>query len=515
MKDAFIEKLKPAYQFQGPSINLGAAVLAGEVIPDVQIGLPLKMMNRHGLIAGATGTGKTKSLQVMAEQLSLQGVACLLLDIKGDLSGIALEGSENPKIKERHAAIHINWQAHSNPVELLSISGQEGVRMRATVSEFGPVLFSKILGLNDTQEGVLSMIFKFCDDNGLLLLDLEDLKKVIQFISEDGKEHIEKEFGAFSSVSSGTILRKVIELEQQGATLFFGERSFEVEDLIRKNAHGHGIISILRATDIQDKPKFFSTFMLQILAEVYSKFPEVGDLEKPKLMLFIDEAHLLFDEASSALMDQMETVIKLIRSKGIGLIFITQNPIDIPESILAQLGLKVQHALRAFTAKDRKAIKMASENYPETSFYDVPQLITELGIGEAFVTGLNEKGIPTPLAHVMMRAPESRMDILTDSEIRQLINSSEIAEYYNESINRESAAEILLQKYEERAAQQEEEPSVPETKARGKSVLQKVFDSTVTRQVGRTVARELTRGLLGMFGIKTTTTTTRRKKSWF
>ena len=323
MKDAFIEKLKPAYQFQGPFITLGAAVLTGEVIPDLKIGLPLKMMNRHGLIAGATGTGKTKSLQVMAEQLSLQGVSCLLLDIKGDLSGIAIEGTENPKINERHTAIQLNWQAHSNPVELLSISGQQGVRMRATVSEFGPVLFAKILGLNDTQEGVLSMIFKFCDDNGLLLLDLEDLKKVIQFISEDGKELIEKEFGAFSSVSSGTILRKIIELEQQGASLFFGERSFEVEDLIRKNSQGHGIISILRAIDIQDKPKFFSTFMLQILAEVYSKFPEVGDLDKPKLMLFIDEAHLLFDEASSALMDQMEAVIKLIRSKGIGLIFIT------------------------------------------------------------------------------------------------------------------------------------------------------------------------------------------------
>ncbi len=511
MKQAFIDKLKPAYQFQGPFIELGAALYNGEVIPEIRVGLPLKMMNRHGLIAGATGTGKTKSLQVMAEQLSLQGVSCLLLDIKGDLSGIALEGLENSKIKERHELLKMDWKGHSNAVELLSISQQEGVHLRATVSEFGPVLFSKILGLNDTQEGVLSMIFKFCDDNGLLLLDLEDLKKVIQFISDEGKDLIEKEFGAFSSVSSGTILRKIIELEQQGAELFFGERSFEVEDLIRKNKDGHGVINILRATDIQDKTKFFSSFMLQILAEVYSKFPEVGDLEKPKLMFFIDEAHLLFEEANDALMNQMETVIKLIRSKGIGIIFITQNPIDIPESILAQLGLKIQHALRAFTAKDRKAIKMAAENYPETEFYDVPQLITELGIGEAFITGLNEKGIPTPLVQVLMRAPESRMDILTDTEIHQLLKESEIAAYYNESINRESAAEILQKKFEE-AEELPNERTIEKAKPLGKSVFQKVINSSVTRQVGRTVARELTRGLLGMFGIKTTT---RKTKSWF
>jgi DNA helicase HerA-like ATPase len=508
MKEKFAAQLTEAYQFKGPSIQLGAAMLDKELIPQVKVSLPLKMMNRHGLIAGATGTGKTKSLQVFAEQLSAQGVSCVLLDIKGDLSGIAMPGSMNPKIDERQKAIQMDWNPRENFVEFLTISGKEGAKLRATVSEFGPVLLSKILGLNDTQESVVAMIFKFCDDNGLLLLDLEDLKRVIQFINEEGKDEIEKEFGTFSTTSTGTILRKIIELEQQGATIFFGERSFEMDDLVRVDKKGRGVISILRVADIQDKPKFFSTFMLQMLAEIYSKFPEVGDLDKPKLMFFIDEAHLLFEEANSALLNQLDTVIKLIRSKGIGLIFITQNPIDIPDSVLAQLGMKIQHALRAFTAKDRKAIKMAAENYPETAFYEVSQLITELGIGEAFVTGLNEKGIPTPLVHTMMRAPESRMDILTDNELSSIVSKSEIAAYYNEIINRESASEILKRKIEDA---KEDGPPVQEKKE-GKSTLQKIFDSTVTRQVGRTVARELTRGLLGMFGIKTTA---RRTKSWF
>lgn len=508
MKEKFAAQLTEAYQFKGPSIQLGAAMLDKELIPQVKVSLPLKMMNRHGLIAGATGTGKTKSLQVFAEQLSAQGVSCVLLDIKGDLSGIAMPGSMNPKIDERQKAIQMDWNPRENFVEFLTISGKEGAKLRATVSEFGPVLLSKILGLNDTQESVVAMIFKFCDDNGLLLLDLEDLKRVIQFINEEGKDEIEKEFGTFSTTSTGTILRKIIELEQQGATIFFGERSFEMDDLVRVDKKGRGVISILRVADIQDKPKFFSTFMLQMLAEIYSKFPEVGDLDKPKLMFFIDEAHLLFEEANYALLNQLDTVIKLIRSKGIGLIFITQNPIDIPDSVLAQLGMKIQHALRAFTAKDRKAIKMAAENYPETAFYEVSQLITELGIGEAFVTGLNEKGIPTPLVHTMMRAPESRMDILTDNELSSIVSKSEIAAYYNEIINRESASEILKRKIEDA---KEDGPPVQEKKE-GKSTLQKIFDSTVTRQVGRTVARELTRGLLGMFGIKTTA---RRTKSWF
>ncbi|MBK7303798.1 MAG: DUF853 family protein [Saprospiraceae bacterium] len=512
MKEEFISEIKAAYQFKGDSIVLGCGMLNGAVLPEAPISIPLRMVNRHGLIAGATGTGKTKSLQLMAEQLSSKGVPSVLLDIKGDLSGIALEGSMNSKISERHTTLNIPWEPHDNFVELLSISNEPGVRLRATVTEFGPVLLSKILGLNDTQEGVVSMMFKFCDDSGLPLLDLEDFKKVLQFVSNEGKEEIEKEFGAVSSASVGTIMRKIIELEQQGATGFFGERSFEVEDLCRVDKQGRGVISILRAADIQDKPKFFSTFMLQMLAEIYTKFPEAGDLEKPKLVFFLDEAHLLFEEATSALVNQLETIIKLIRSKGIGLFFITQNPIDIPEEVLGQLGLKVQHALRAFTAKDRKAIKLASENYPDTRFYEVANLITELGIGEALVTALNEKGIPTPLAHTMMRAPESRMDVLTEDEMESIRNHSEIADYYNEDINRDSAAEILSRKLEE--AMVDEEKPVSGSRRQEKSTLEKVMGSTVTRQVGRTVARELTRGLLGMLGIKMGSSRT-KKTGWF
>jgi len=516
MKEAFIEQISKAYTFQGSSIILGCGMYEGQVVKETIIRLPLRMMNRHGLIAGATGTGKTKSLQLIAEQLSKQGIPSVLLDIKGDLSGIAEAGTVNSKISDRHAALDIPWNPQENFVELLSISDQPGVKLRATISEFGPVLLAKILGLNDTQEGVVSLVFKFADDNGLLLLDLEDFKKVLLYVTNEGKEAIEKEFGTVSSASVGTILRKVIELEQQGADRFFGERSFEVEDLCRINRQGQGVISILRASDIQDKPKFFSTFMLQMLAEIYSKFPEAGDIEKPKLVFFIDEAHLLFEEATSALVNQLETIIKLIRSKGVGLIFVTQNPGDIPESILGQLGMKVQHALRAFTANDRKAIKSASENYPESNFYNTSQLLTELGIGEAFVTALNEKGIPTALVQVMMCAPASRMDVLTEGEMAKITKASEIYEYYNEEINRESAAEILTKKIEEATQDEEQIETRSDTSSRRqeKSTIEKMMNSSVTRQVGRTVARELTRGLLGMFGIKTSTPR-RKKTGWF
>lgn len=516
MKEAFIEQISKAYTFQGSSIILGCGMYEGQVVKETIIRLPLRMMNRHGLIAGATGTGKTKSLQLIAEQLSKQGIPSVLLDIKGDLSGIAEAGTLNSKISDRHAALDIPWNPQDNFVELLSISDQPGVKLRATISEFGPVLLAKILGLNDTQEGVVSLVFKFADDNGLLLLDLEDFKKVLLYVTNEGKEAIEKEFGTVSSASVGTILRKVIELEQQGADRFFGERSFEVEDLCRINRQGQGVISILRASDIQDKPKFFSTFMLQMLAEIYSKFPEAGDIEKPKLVFFIDEAHLLFEEATSALVNQLETIIKLIRSKGVGLIFVTQNPGDIPESILGQLGMKVQHALRAFTANDRKAIKSASENYPESNFYNTSQLLTELGIGEAFVTALNEKGIPTALVQVMMCAPASRMDVLTEVEMAKITKASEIYEYYNEEINRESAAEILTKKIEEAIQDEEQVETRSDTSSRRqeKSTIEKMMNSSVTRQVGRTVARELTRGLLGMFGIKTSTPR-RKKTGWF
>ena len=339
-------------------------MLDGACMTNTLVKIPLKTMNRHGLIAGATGSGKTKTLQILAEHLSQQGVPSLLMDIKGDLSGIAAPSEGHPKIDERHAQIGIPFEAGASPVEFLSLSSEPGARLRATVLEFGPVLFSKILGLNDTQAGIVAVVYKYCDDNKLPLLDLADFKQTLQYITNEGKEDAEKLYGRISSASVGTIMRKIIELEQQDAERFFGERSFDVDDLIRTDKNGRGIVSVLRLTDIQDRPKLFSTFMLQMLAEIYSNFPEEGDAEKPKLVIFIDEAHLVFEEASDALMDQIEVIVKLIRSKGVGLFFVTQNPADIPDDVLGQLGLKIQHALRAFTAKDRKAIKLAAQNYP-------------------------------------------------------------------------------------------------------------------------------------------------------
>lgn len=442
-KKDFIKEINEGYKTKGDSITLGAAILNGLTLKDTFVKVPLKTLNRHGLIAGATGTGKTKSLQVMSENLSEKGIPVLLMDIKGDLSGLAQPSPGHPKIDERMAAIGLPFKGRAFPVEILTISKQNGLRLRATVSEFGPVLLSRILDLSEAQSGIVSIIFKYCDDNKLPLLDLKDFKKVLQFSTAEGKNEIQKEYGRISTASTGAILRKIIELDQQGGDLFFGERSFDVKDLVRKNEKGEGMISILRLTDIQDKPKLFSTFMLQLLAEVYHTFPEQGDSGKPELVIFIDEAHLIFREASKALLSEIESIVKLIRSKGIGLYFVTQNPKDIPEDILAQLGLKIQHALRAFTAKDRKAIKLAAENYPNSKFYNVDETLTQLGIGEAFVSVLNEKGRPTPLASTMMRAPMSRMDILTEKELKQLINNSKLYYKYSENIDRNSAFEML------------------------------------------------------------------------
>jgi len=456
-KELFSAHINEGYSCKGDSIILGGAILDGSPLTDTLVRVPLKTMNRHGLIAGATGTGKTKTLQVIAEQLSERGVPVLLMDVKGDLSGIAKPGEEKPFITERHAKIGLPYSVKSCPVELLTISKQDGVRLRATVSEFGPVLLSRILDLNDTQGGVLAVIFKYCDDKHMPLLDLKDLKKVIQYVTAEGKEEIDREYGYISPSTTGIILRKAMELEQQGADLFFGEPSFGIHDLMRRNGDGKGYVNIIRLTDIQDKPKLFSTFMLCLLAEVYDVIPEKGDVEKPDLVIFIDEAHLVFKEASKTLLDEIETIVKLIRSKGVGVFFITQNPMDVPTGILAQLGLKVQHALRAFTAIDRQAIKLTAENFPLSDYYKTDETLTSLGIGEALVTALNEKGIPTPLAATMMRAPQSRMDILSQGEIDSINRGSELVRKYSESIDRESAFELLSGKIEAIHKQAEEE----------------------------------------------------------
>lgn len=508
-KKKFIENINSSYTFKGESFILGAAKLGEEVFTNTYVNLPLKTFNRHGLIAGATGTGKTKTLQIIAEQLSVNGVPSLVMDIKGDLSGIAMPATMNPKITERHDKIGLKFEASGSPVELLSISGEKGVRLRATVTEFGPILFSKILELNDVQSGMVAVVFKYCDDKRIPLIDLKDFKKTLQYVSGDGQAEFEEMYGKLSTVSLGTILRKIVELEQQGAEMFFGEPSFDVQDLIQTDREGRGVVSVLRLTDIQDRPKLFSTFMLQLLAEIYSTFPEAGDVEKPKLVIFIDEAHLVFEEASKALLDQIEVIVKLIRSKGVGIFFVTQVPTDIPDEVLSQLGMKIQHSLRAFTAKDRKAIQKASENYPLSDFYKVDELITGLGIGEAIVTALNEKGIPTSLVYTYLRAPQSRMDILTDDEIEDIVSHSDLTNHYNRSVDRESAFEILSEKMERAAKQQAELEEIEEEKQvvrkssgrKEKSVIETIVSNTTVRQIGRTVARELSRGLLGILGI--------------
>lgn len=464
-KETFFNYITEGNICKGDFISVGAAMLNGETIINALVNIPLKTLNRHGLIAGATGTGKTKSLQVLAENLSDKGIPVLLMDIKGDLSGIAQPSPGHPKIDERHAQIGIPFEAKSFPVELLTLSEQDGVRLRATVSEFGPVLLSRILDLSEAQSGVVAVIFQYCDDNKLPILDLKDFKKILQYATQEGKAEFDDAYGRISTASTGAILRKVVELEQQGADLFFGETSFDVDDLLRVNNEGKGYINIIRLTDIQDRPKLFSTFMLSLLAEIYSTFPEQGDSDRPELVIFIDEAHLIFNEASKALLNQIESIVKLIRSKGVGLYFVTQNPTDVPEAVLSQLGLKIQHALRAFTANDRKAIKLTAQNYPDSEYYDTVDVLTSLGTGEALVSALDEKGRPTPLAATMMRAPMSRMDILTEEELKALNSKSKLVKKYNETIDRESAYELLNKKIELAEAEEAKEKAKKEKEA--------------------------------------------------
>jgi DNA helicase HerA-like ATPase len=490
-KEEFIDLIANGYRSKGEFITLGAAMLENETLTDSLVNIPLKTINRHGLISGATGTGKTKTLQVFAENLSEKGIPVVLMDLKGDLSGLAKPSPGHPKIDERHAKIGIPFEAKGFPVEILTISEQKGTRLRATVTEFGPVLLSRILGLSEVQEGILAVLFQYCDDQQMGLLDLKDLKKILQFSTQEGKQEIESKYGRVSTASTGSILRKIVALEQQGADLFFGERSFDVKDLCRISEDGRGVISVLRLTDIQDKPQMFSTFMLQLLAEIYQSFPELGDSDRPELVLFIDEAHVVFDNASKSLLDQLESIVKLIRSKGIGIYFVTQNPKDIPSDVLSQLGLKIQHALRAFTAKDRKAIKLAAENYPDSDYYDTDKVLTELGIGEALVSALNEKGVPTPLVRTMLRAPMSRMDILTPSELDAIIDDSKIAARYNEEIDSESAYEILNKKI--RSIQAQAEKSIP-VKQRSSSSKR----STINPVIKVVTSASFIRGVFGI-----------------
>ncbi|MGO4912181.1 helicase HerA-like domain-containing protein [Leeuwenhoekiella sp. W20_SRS_FM14] len=499
--EAFKEHIVQGNSFKGEFITVGAAMLNGKTISGAHVKIPLKTLNRHGLIAGATGTGKTKTLQVLAENLSEKGVPVLLMDMKGDLSGIAKAGSGHPKIDERHEKIGIPYTTKDFPVELLTLSEQNGVRLRATVSEFGPVLFSRILDASDAQAGIIAILFKYCDDKSLPLLDLKDFKKVLQYATEEGKEEIQDLYGRISTASAGSILRKIVQLEQQGADIFFGEKSFEVDDLLRLDENGRGKINIIRLTDIQDRPQLFSTFMLSLLAEIYSTFPEQGDSERPELVIFIDEAHLIFREASKALHNQIESIVKLIRSKGVGLYFVTQNPTDVPEGVLSQLGLKIQHALRAFTAKDRKAIKLTAENYPDSEYYDTQEVLTSLGTGEALVSALDEKGRPTPLAATMMRAPMSRMDILTQDELDDLNRKSTLVSKYNSTVDRESAYELLNEKIKKAESAEVKEKAQQERATVKRSTRTSTRSSTTEKAIIKVLtSATVIRGVLGILG---------------
>ncbi|BDD01810.1 helicase HerA-like domain-containing protein [Persicobacter psychrovividus] len=496
------------FDFSGPSFTLGTGIFDGKPISGATVKVPLKTLNRHGLVAGATGTGKTKTVQVLAEGLSKAGVPVLLMDLKGDLSGLAAQGTENTHITHRQTLIGEPYAPQPFPVELLTLTSEDhGVPLRATVTEFGPILLGKTLELNATQQGVLAVLFKYFDDHGLPLIDLKDLKKGLQYLSNEGKKEFEEHYGRISSASVGAIQRKIIALEQQGANEFFGEPSFEVDDLMRVDQKGEAFISVVRLTEIQDKPALFSSFMLSLLVELYDNLPEQGDSEKPKLTIFIDEAHLMFREASKALIDQLEIVVKLIRSKGVGVFFCTQVPSDVPDQILGQLGLRIQHAMRAVTAKDRKAIRLVAQNFPDSPYYDLETMLTTLGIGEALFTCLNEKGIPTASVATYLNAPKSRMGTLTTQELDQLVETSEIYGQYKDPVDRESAYEMLIKKIDG-AEESEESPKTEAPKDQSarpkkeKSMMETLSNNTFVRQLGRTVVREISRGLLGALGLR-------------
>jgi DNA helicase HerA-like ATPase len=444
MDKAFHDAMTAGYALTEPGLVIGSPMLGSELANDARVQVGLSMLNRHGLIAGATGTGKTKTLQLLAGQLSKAGVPVFVADVKGDLTGLAAPGdAANAKVVERVTSLDWTFEPAGHPVEILSLSGALGAQVRATVHSFGPLLLGKVLDLNQTQTSILALVFKYCDDNDLPLLDLKDLATTLKYLASDEGKPILAEYGGMSSASVGVLLRSIVVLEQEGADVFFGEPEFEVEDLLRTTPEGEGIISILELSDVMDKPRLFSTFMLWMLAQLYESLPEAGDLPKPKLCFFFDEAHLLFDDASEALMDQVERTARLIRSKGVGVYFVTQAPTDVPSSVLAQLGNRVQHALRAFTPDDADALRKTARTFPMTDFYDVEKTITSLGIGEALVTVLSPRGVPTPLAATRLLAPDSLMAPIDEVQFRGRIAMSPFQAKYGATVDRESAHERI------------------------------------------------------------------------
>ncbi|MEU8621089.1 helicase HerA-like domain-containing protein [Streptomyces sp. NPDC048623] len=501
------------YAFDGPALDLGALLWDGTCHPDAQVRIPLPMLNRHGLVAGATGTGKTKTLQLIAEQLSAKGVPVFLADIKGDVSGIAAPGADGEKVRERAGQVGQDWTATGFPCEFYGLGGTgPGIPIRATVTGFGPVLLSKVLQLNQTQEQSLGLIFHYADSKGLELVDLKDLRAVVAFlVSDTGKAEL-KGIGGLSTVTAGVILRALTAFEQQGAGAFFGEPEFDAAEFLRTAPEdGRGIVSVLELPAVQDKPQLFSTFLMWLLADLYGDLPEVGDLDKPKLVFFFDEAHLLFNGASKAFLESITQTVRLIRSKGVGVFFVTQTPKDVPGDVLAQLGNRVQHALRAFTPDDAKALKATVRTFPNSA-YDLEEVLTGLGTGEAVVTVLSEKGAPTPVAATRLRAPQSLMGPFPAPELEAAVKGSLLYGRYAEAVDRESAYEKLtaeqraaeaeaLRAAEEAAAEEREATRAPRQKKEEPSLAEQVVGSglfkSLARSVGTQLGREISRSIFG------------------
>ena len=508
--DPIAAAVAPGYAFEGAALELGGLMLAADQLGGVPIKIPLGMLNRHGLVAGATGTGKTKTLQLLAEQLSANGVPVFAADIKGDLSGLSVPGEASDKLTARTASVGQDWQATGFPVEFFAIGGEGiGIPVRVTMSAFGPTLLSKVLGLNDTQESSLNLVFYYCDQAGLPLLDLADLRAVLQFLTgdEQGKAEL-KTIGGLSSQTVGVILRELVAFEAQGAGVFFGEPEFETQDFLRITEDGRGVISLLELPNLQNRPALFSTFLMWLLADLFHDLPEEGDLDKPKLVFFFDEAHLLFNDASDAFLDQVAQTVRLIRSKGVGVFFVTQSPTDVPQEVLAQLGSRIQHQLRAHTPNDAKALKATVNTYPDSAYDDLGEVLTSLGIGEAIVTVMNERGAPTPVAWTRLRAPESLMDPAPTADMEKVVVDSPLHAKYAESIDRESAREKLAAKLESGARKAAEDAKVKEmareqanervTKKAEKEddgMVTQVVKSAAFKDFMRTAAREVARGM--------------------
>lgn len=496
MDHSMYDALRAAWRFSdNTTLTLGAMRVNDTLLTDAPVNLVLKSLNRHGLIAGATGSGKTKTIQVLCEQLSENGVPCVVMDIKGDISGLGMPGNATEALLERAKAMNLPFNPHANPVEFFCLGeGDDGVPLRSTIASFGPVLFSRMLDLNDTQSAVMTVLFEYAKACTLPLIDLEDLKSLMRHVQgEAGRADLQARFSGVSTSSLDAIARKLIELDAQGGDHFFGEPPFDINDFLRTDPAGHGVLSIIRLINLQDKPALFSTCMIKLLSDVYRTLPEIGDPEKPRLVLFLDEAHLLFAHAGKALMQLLDTTVKLIRSKGVGIVFCTQSPNDIPEAIASQLGLKIQHALRAFTAKDRKAMKLVAENFPPSEFYKTEDVLMTLGIGDALVCALDAKGQPTPLVQCAVRPPESRMGPLEAGELKSLLAVSPLMARYDKRVERTSAHEILATPSRESPpSETTDTQSAWETPA----VITAIGKSTLFRQLVRQFFRQMTNTLL-------------------